>query len=621
QPSALAVSLQANQSNIGLAIYDNGVPRTQTAPGREYGGVYYLRFSTNTGTLYETIPFNFRRISVTGSGAQMTLENSTLVPDYDNAFETDNGLIYFQAGRVVNPTALTVITNLPIGGVVRPDVANNRLYFVTGAGQFAAVWQLTIHALDATTYNELWAIPLPVGNGYASKLLTIGTNSLALLTDANRLFMVEIGSLAQPQADVSILATSAPTSATVGATNTYTYKIANAGPWTASGVVFTNALPTGTTFISATSSLGTCVLSNGAVVCQLQNINSGASGTVTVKLKVNNTGIVTNTATVSYAYEVNPTNNISTVQTTINASPAPALVSIADAFLLNGNSTSTTMVFTVTLSKVSSSTVTVGYQTFDGTGKAGTDYVAASGVLTFGPGFTSRPLNVSIVPTNIVVSTNRNFYVSLVTFTNVAPGRTTATGTILENHFRTLTVSANDVVRSTNGVTNAVFRFTLSPTDSSPASAQYQTADGTAAAGVDYQAKAGTICFAAGASNATLSVPVFGSQLAQSNQFFSVLLSQPANAVLAANEQQVRIINTVTLPAVAIVSFQLQGTNGLFGFDTIKGRYYRLETAGTIPAPTWTAVTDPVLGSGTFMQVQNPLTLSQPAFYRLVLLP
>ncbi|NJM09803.1 MAG: hypothetical protein HC883_02600, partial [Bdellovibrionaceae bacterium] len=51
--------------------------------------------------------------------------------------------------------------------------------------------------------------------------------------------------------------------------------------------------------------------------------------------------------------------------------------------------------FTVTLSKASSSTVTVSYSTQNGTALGGTDFTATSGTLTFLSGETSQNVSVS----------------------------------------------------------------------------------------------------------------------------------------------------------------------------------------------------------------------------------
>ena len=73
----------------------------------------------------------------------------------------------------------------------------------------------------------------------------------------------------------------------------------------------------------------------------------------------------------------------------------PAGISVADARAQEG--TGNTVDFTVTLSRESSGTVTVGYATSDGTATAGQDYTAASGTLTFAPGETSGSVSVAVL--------------------------------------------------------------------------------------------------------------------------------------------------------------------------------------------------------------------------------
>jgi hypothetical protein len=67
-----------------------------------------------------------------------------------------------------------------------------------------------------------------------------------------------------------------------------------------------------------------------------------------------------------------------------------------------GGAATTTMVFTVTLSTPSAVPVSVSYATADGTARQGTDYVAASGTLTFAPGQTQATITVTVLadPTN-----------------------------------------------------------------------------------------------------------------------------------------------------------------------------------------------------------------------------
>ncbi len=75
---------------------------------------------------------------------------------------------------------------------------------------------------------------------------------------------------------------------------------------------------------------------------------------------------------------------------------APAL-SINDVAVAEGNAGTTTLGFTVSLSAASGQTVTVGYATANGTATiADGDYLAASGTLTFAPGVTTQPVNVTV---------------------------------------------------------------------------------------------------------------------------------------------------------------------------------------------------------------------------------
>jgi hypothetical protein len=71
-------------------------------------------------------------------------------------------------------------------------------------------------------------------------------------------------------------------------------------------------------------------------------------------------------------------------------------ISIGDVARREGHSGTTLFVFTVTLSAASDVPVTVNFATADGTAKAGEDYDAASGTLTFAPGETSKTVTVVV---------------------------------------------------------------------------------------------------------------------------------------------------------------------------------------------------------------------------------
>src|SRR5207249_1570109 len=81
---------------------------------------------------------------------------------------------------------------------------------------------------------------------------------------------------------------------------------------------------------------------------------------------------------------------------TIRNDDAKPSLSISDPSVLEGNSGTVDAVFTVTLAGASSQPITVTFATADGTAIAPSDYVAASGTLTFAHGESSKNIMVKV---------------------------------------------------------------------------------------------------------------------------------------------------------------------------------------------------------------------------------
>ena len=109
--------------------------------------------------------------------------------------------------------------------------------------------------------------------------------------------------------------------------------------------------------------------------------------------------------------------------------PALSINSVAQS---EGNGGTTPFVFTVTLSAASASTVTVNYATADGTATAGSDYIAASGTLTFAPGAVTQTVAISVVG-DTSPEPNETFFVNLSSPTNATIAAATGTGTIIDD--------------------------------------------------------------------------------------------------------------------------------------------------------------------------------------------
>ena len=88
-----------------------------------------------------------------------------------------------------------------------------------------------------------------------------------------------------------------------------------------------------------------------------------------------------------------------------------------------------------------------------------------------------------------------------------------------------------------------VFRVTLDGASTSAVRVNYATADGTATAGDDYEAVQGTLTFAPGETEKTVSVTVIDDNVEDSGETFRLLLSSPDGATLADSEATGTLLN------------------------------------------------------------------------------
>ena len=101
---------------------------------------------------------------------------------------------------------------------------------------------------------------------------------------------------------------------------------------------------------------------------------------------------------------------------------------------VEGSSGTSNLVFTVTMSTTSASTVTVQYATANGTAAQPGDYTSTSGTLTFTSGQTSKTVSVPIVG-DTTVEPDETFSVNLTSPTNAVLSVASGTGTITNDDF------------------------------------------------------------------------------------------------------------------------------------------------------------------------------------------
>ena len=218
-----------------------------------------------------------------------------------------------------------------------------------------------------------------------------------------------------------------------------------------------------------------------------------------------------------------------------------------------------TVTFLVTSRQKSLDTMTVDYQTRDGTAVSGQDYQAAQGTLTFAPGEWYKKVRVTTLD-DVLHESAETFALALSSPTNAGLNVATADGTILDNDAPELSVAG------VSGVEGGALDFVVSLSFASgrTVTVNYGTADGTALAGQDYRAAQGTLTFAPGATSRTVSVATLDDSLDEPAEAFALTLSSPADATLArARRAEGTIVDNDAAPQLSVAGISGDEGNAL----------------------------------------------------------
>lgn len=114
--------------------------------------------------------------------------------------------------------------------------------------------------------------------------------------------------------DVSAQQTNSPSIVSFGSNVTITITVTNSRSSIATGVTLTDTLPTGHTFVSATSSQGTPTFLNGIVTCPIGAVTNGQAVTLTIVASATVNGLAENRVNLSLAEnDFNPSDNFNSL--------------------------------------------------------------------------------------------------------------------------------------------------------------------------------------------------------------------------------------------------------------------------------------------------------------------
>jgi aryl-phospho-beta-D-glucosidase BglC (GH1 family) len=172
-----------------------------------------------------------------------------------------------------------------------------------------------------------------------------------------------------------------------------------------------------------------------------------------------------------------------------------------------------------------------------------------------------------------------------------------------------LSIAGATVTEGTAATLNEKFTVKLSSAATSPVTVHYQTANGTAIAGADYNTASGTLTFAPGTTSQTITVATHpGTQ--GSSKAYTVILSQPSGATLTTAKATGTIITpkppVANVANVSVTETQTTGTGGTLlpaGYLSTSGNqivdasgtpvkiaainWYGLETSSFAPQGLW----------------------------------
>ncbi|MBD1212027.1 MAG: sodium:calcium exchanger [Dolichospermum circinale Clear-D4] len=436
------IQLQGTSSNYLLAVVSADTQILINKPGTEpdelIGIVRNQTALSLTGTYFSYV-------------SNVTLPSITLAVSPTSVTEDGTtNLIYTFTRTGVTTSALTV--NYGITGTAD---SSDYTGAIPGTGKtitFAAGASTATLTIDPTAdtiveSNETVALTLATGTDY-----TIGTTTAVIGTITNDDFDLPTITLAVSPTSVSedgttnliyiFTRTGATTNALTvnygitGTANTSDYT--GATPGTGKTITFAAGASTATLTIDPTAD--TIVESNETVALTLATGTGYNIGTTTAVI-----GTITND-------DLLPNLNLSANQT-----------------IVEGNTNTQNVTYTVTLSKTSTQTITVQYATANGTAIAGLDYTSTSGTLTFNPGVTSQVINIPILNDSLNEA-NETFTLNLTTATNATLGTAkTATTTItdtlsasvtttLPGGVENLTLTGTAAINGTGNANNNVFQ-------------------------------------------------------------------------------------------------------------------------------------------------------------------
>jgi uncharacterized delta-60 repeat protein len=296
----------------------------------------------------------------------------------------------------------------------------------------------------------------------------------------------------------------------------------------------------------------------------------------------------------------NPVNAIVTTGQaigTINNDDALPAVSITNYTITEGTGRDSLLQVQVRLANAYPVPVTVEYATADSTATNGTDYIGASGTLTFVPGDTLEFIPVLIRGDGIDEGTEI-INVNLSNAINASLSATTRSRITINDDDLLPAIVVSNISVTEKDITDTLIQIPvrLNRRYVETVTINYSSADSTATNGLDYGGVSGTLTFLPGDTLEFIPLNIRGDRIDESNEIIKLSYFGIVNATPASATSRVTITDNDVLPAVQFTNLSIAEGNS--GGLTSLGLQVRLSRAYPLPVTVSYATEDSTAVNG-----------------------
>lgn len=238
--------------------------------------------------------------------------------------------------------------------------------------------------------------------------------------------------------------------------------------------------------------------------------------------------------------------------------------------------------FTISLDKTSFQTVTGNYATIDGSATSTTDYTAQNSTFTINPGEISTTVSVPVT-NDADEEIEEIFKLAISNLLNATLATDTGICTILTNDLAALSINDTTVLEDEGQV---AFTISIDKVSFQTISGTYTTSDGTAQDGSDYTATSNSFTINAGDTSTTVSVPILDDLIEDSNENFTVDLSNPTAAIISDTSGVCTILDMNCLPGTDCPVTSVNNETGIVQLELfVNGNDLSITGGDTVSLP------------------------------------